>query len=178
MAKLGSFEMNVRDLINRPGHMREDTLTVAAPADFRVALIGVPEGDPIHLSVRHESVHEGILETGSAQYSLAGECGRCLTPLTQTGEVEFQELFAYPSEEASDFYVTDDRVDLEQLVRDAIVIALPFQPVCSEDCPGLCPDCGIQLAQNPGHEHEPDIDPRWSALTQLMSEQRDNEKSV
>jgi uncharacterized protein len=52
-------------------------------------------------------------------------------------------------------------------VRDAIVLALPFQPVCREDCPGLCPICGLRLEEAPGHQHNEARDPRWSALAEL-----------
>ena len=61
----------------------------------------------------------------------------------------------------------DDLVDLEPLLRDAVVLALPFQPLCRDDCPGLCTECGARLADDPDHAHEAAIDPRWAALAQL-----------
>jgi uncharacterized protein len=70
-------------------------------------------------------------------------------------------------DEAFDYTVFDDHVDLEPLVRDAVVLSLPFQPVCQEDCLGLCPECGVRLLDNPGHEHEAPIDSRWAALAGL-----------
>lgn len=48
-----------------------------------------------------------------------------------------------------------------------MVLSLPFQPVCQEDCLGLCPQCGVRLLDNPGHEHEAPVDPRWAALAGL-----------
>ena len=52
-----------------------------------------------------------------------------------------------------------------------MVLALPFKPVCREDCPGLCPECGILLADDPGHGHA-STDPRWAALQDLIEPQQ------
>ena len=57
-----------------------------------------------------------------------------------------------------------DLIDLEPVLRDAVVLELPFQPLCRPDCAGLCPQCGANLNDDPGHEHRPDNDPRWDAL--------------
>jgi uncharacterized protein len=79
-------------------------------------------------------------------------------------QVEFQELFAYSQDEAFDFEVQDDHVDLEPLIRDAVVLSLPFQPVCQPDCPGLDPETGERLASLPEIEATETVDPRWAAL--------------
>nr|WP_231134394.1 YceD family protein [Motilibacter deserti] len=130
---------------------------------------------------------EGVLVSGSAHAALAGECVRCLEPLEQDIEVDVQELFAYPessSAEADEDEVRlleGDLLDVEPVVRDAIVLALPLQPVCSEDCPGLCSECGARLADEPGHGHDV-VDARWAALGGLLdadgSEQDGPEQDV
>mgnify|MGYP003488507727 CR=1 len=128
-------------------------------------LVSVPVAAEIDIDVRLESVHEGILVSGTADTQYEGTCGRCLIDIAQPVEVEFQELFAYPGSEASDFEVQDDHVDLEILVRDALVLSLPFQPVCRPDCPGLDPETGDRLDdQRDGEPHEAH-DPRWAALS-------------
>jgi uncharacterized protein len=87
--------------------------------------------------------------------------------------VELQELYVYedhalPGEEDDEVsMLQDDLVDLEPLLRDAVVLALPFQPLCEDDCPGLCVDCGARLADDPEHTHEEAVDPRWAALVEL-----------
>jgi uncharacterized protein len=91
-------------------------------------------------------------------------CGRCLTDIEVPVQVDFQELFAYSSDEAFDFEVHDDHVDLEPLIRDAVVLSLPFQPVCRPDCPGLDPETGERLAERPDHKPREIADQRWSAL--------------
>ncbi|CAN5375910.1 hypothetical protein BH11ACT8_BH11ACT8_18900 [soil metagenome] len=118
---------------------------------------------------------EGVLVTGSATADLDGECVRCLDPIVEPLDVRFQELFLYDdtgdhaSDEEDDevSMLEDDLLDLEPLLRDAVVLALPFQPLCEEDCPGLCTECGAQLRDDPDHTHEAPIDPRWAALTTI-----------
>jgi len=147
--------------------------TVQAPADLGIEVLGVPEGSPVELDLRLEAVMEGVLVTGTARGALEGECVRCLEPLTDEVEVRFQELFVYddqdvdPDEELEVSTLQDDLVDLEPLLRDAVVLALPFQPLCQDDCPGLCPECGARLADDPDHRHDEPVDPRWSALGAL-----------
>ncbi|GAA1521957.1 hypothetical protein GCM10009788_27280 [Nocardioides humi] len=152
-----------------------------APADLGIEVLSVPEGAPVELDLRLEAVMEGVLVTGTASAVLEGECARCLEPIRDDLEVTFQELFVYDdirdSAEAEEddevSMLQDDLVDLEPLLRDAVVLALPFQPLCQDDCPGLCPECGVRLADEPGHRHEAAIDPRWAALTELRQDPTD-----
>ena len=161
------YTVLVRDLVHRPGEMREKTIDVTVDEDMGNAVIGVRKGTELTIDTRLESLHDGILVTGEVDTVAKGECVRCLIDVEVPVEVEFAELFAYSFDEAFDFTVQDDHVDLEPLVRDAVVLSLPFQPVCQEDCLGLCPECGVRLLDNPGHEHEAPIDPRWAALAGL-----------
>jgi uncharacterized protein len=161
------YTIAVYDLMHRPGEMREKDLEVVVPEGFGNAVIAVATGSTMHLDARLESLHDGILVSGLVRATAEGECVRCLTEVRLGVRVEFQELFAYSFDEAFDYTVHDDHVDLEPVVRDAVVLSLPFQPVCQEDCLGLCPECGVRLLDNPGHEHEAPIDPRWASLAGL-----------
>ena len=164
--------LDTRELGRRPGSQRQVSRTVPAPADLGIEVLQVPEGSPVELDLRLEAVMEGVLVTGTADASLAGECARCLEPLTDEITVDLQELFVYedhalPGEDDEVSTLQNDLVDLEPLLRDAVVLALPFQPLCKEDCPGLCPECGARLADDPDHAHDAAIDPRWAALAEL-----------
>jgi len=161
------YTVSVIDLLHRPGEMREKSIDVTVDDDMGNAVIGVRKGTKLHIDARLESLHDGILVSGDVDATADGECVRCLIEVSIPVEVEFQELFAYSFDEAFDYTVQDDHVDLEPLVRDAVVLSLPFQPVCQEDCLGLCPECGVRLLDNPGHEHEAPVDPRWAALVGL-----------
>ena len=153
--------------MHRPGEMREKALDIVVPEAFGNAVIGVPLGAPMHVDVRLESLHDGILVSADIDVTAIGECVRCLIEVEQQLEVDLQELFAYSNDEAFDYEVENDSVDLEPVIRDAIVLALPFQPVCREECPGLCPQCGVRFLDDPGHGHEAAVDPRWAALVGL-----------
>lgn len=161
------YTVGVRDLINRPGEMREHSFDFTVPSRFGEGLLAVTEGTEMHADVRLESVHEGILVTAEVETTAEGECGRCLRDMSQPVEVEFQELFAYSGSEASEYEVLHDHVDLESLVRDAVVLSLPFQPVCTPDCPGLDPETGERREGRPEPESREASDPRWAALAEF-----------
>jgi uncharacterized protein len=162
---------DLRELGRRAGSLHEVERTIPAPAGWRLELIGVPEGAPVTLRLRLEAVMEGVLVTGDVDVPLVGSCSRCLEPVEDTLEVDVQELFAYEgstteatSEEDEVRLVEGDHLDLEPMVRDAVVLALPLSPVCRDDCRGLCVDCGQRLDDLPAdHSHEV-RDPRWAAL--------------
>ncbi|WP_193599108.1 YceD family protein [Microbacterium sp. YJN-G] len=155
--------------------MREHQFSVTLDDKWGEGIVSVEAGETVDLDVRLESVHEGILVSGTADSDYTGVCGRCLTDITAPVEVEFQELFAYPGEEETDFEVQDDHVDLETLVRDAVVLSLPFQPVCQPDCLGLDPNTGEKLTASTDAESTPPIDPRWSALRQITDQDAEAE---
>lgn len=165
--------LDTHDLTRRAGELRTVQTTVAAPSELGIAVIRVPEGSPVALDLRLESVVEGVLVTGTAVAQLEGECVRCLTGITDEVEVDVQELFTYPGVAVSDEETSrleGELIDLEPVLRDAIVLELPFQPVCRPDCRGLCPDCGVDLNTDPEHDHADAVDPRWAKLTQFESE--------
>jgi uncharacterized protein len=179
----------MRQLGRQAGSALAQTRTVPAPDDLRLELIGVPAGADVPLEVRFEAVSEGVLVTGTAIAPLAGECARCLAPLTSSVTVGFQELYLYPEsrhdkhdkhddqeeQDAGELYHLDgDLLDLEPAFRDAVVLALPMSPLCREDCPGLCVECGARLADaGPDHRHDAAVDPRWAALQQLSEQGND-----
>ena len=174
--------VDVKDLGRSPGTMRTLTEHVPAPSDLGVALIGVREGSPVDLDLKFESVHEGILVSGTAHVTVTGECGRCLDPIEYGLDAEVQELFFFEGmgfsngeDDEEQRRVEHDSIDLEPVLRDAVVPLLPFQPVCRDDCEGLCSECGVRLADEPGHHHEV-VDPRWAALADLAKpDRRDDE---
>ena len=177
--------LDTKSLGRRPGSMVEVQRTVEAPADFGTDVIAVQEGQPIELELRLESVVEGVLVTGSVSATATGACVRCLDPVSHQVDARYQELFAYADraahhrevgaddDEAEQHHLVDDLIDLEPVLRDAVVPSLPFQPVCREDCPGLCSECGAHLAEDPEHHHEV-IDPRWAALQTLTTDTPSN----
>jgi uncharacterized protein len=167
------FTIAVFDLMHRPGEMREKQVDAVVPEGFGNAMIEVQTGAKIRLDVRLESLHDGILVSADVDTVAEGECGRCLDAIALPVQVEIQELFAYSEDEAFDYTVEEDHIDLEPLVRDAVVLSLPFQPVCRPDCPGLDPETGERLADFPDRQPREVLDPRWSALAGLAPTEPD-----
>jgi len=172
------FVLDTHELGRRPGSMRRVQRTVPAPEDLGTDVIGVPAGDDVELDLRLEAVMEGVLVSGSVRARVVGECVRCLDEVVDDVDVSVQELYVYPGraevaeengDDEEDVHELDgDLVDVEPALRDALVTALPFQPLCRDDCPGLCSVCGAHLADDPQHSHDT-IDPRWAALGGLQS---------
>ncbi|GAA1654879.1 YceD family protein [Georgenia ruanii] len=171
--------ISTHDLGRRAGALRELTRTMPAPADMGTEVIGVPASSDMDLDLRLEAVSDGVLVTGTVGVGLHGECSRCLREVDDDLSVGVSELYYYPGkraelaadgdEEAEDLpELAGELLDLEPTLRDAVVLALPFRPLCRPDCPGLCPECGVRLDDaEPGHHHE-QLDPRWSALGSLF----------
>jgi uncharacterized protein len=169
--------LNISRLGRRPGSMMTVSETVPSPMRIGLDLIAIDEGAPLDLDLRVESVSEGVLVSGTMSAPTAGECARCLSPITGHVEISITELFAYPDSatekttEADEVgRVIDDTVNLEQPIIDAVGLALPFVALCGPDCAGLCPDCGVPLATaEPGHQHDK-IDPRWAKLSGMFDD--------
>jgi uncharacterized protein len=198
-APRGALVFDTRTLGRQAGSARTQQLTVPAPDDLRLELARVPAGADMHLDVKFEAVTEGVLVTGSATAPLAGECARCLRPLTTSVTAGFTELYLYADgrrthdkhdhhdkhdkhdrrnsrewfdedteQDDEEYHLDGDLLDLEPVLRDAVVLALPMSPLCRDDCPGLCVECGVPLDDaGPGHTHDASPDPRWAALEQL-----------
>jgi len=167
------YVLDTRQLGRGAGSQRQYRREVPAPAQLGLDMIRVPEGSLLTIDVRIESVTEGVLATGTVTGLLTGECGRCLTGFTDDLAVDFVELFAYPNsvtEETTDAEeiprLEGAHLDLEPVVRDAVVLSLPLTPLCRPDCGGLCVECGEPLDELPeGHTHT-QLDPRWAALAE------------
>lgn len=172
------FVLDTHELGRRPGSTRTVQRTVGAPDDLGTDVIGVPAGTDVELDLRLEAVMEGVLVSGTVRTRAVGECVRCLGEVVEDVDVSLTELYVYPERAAVAVEDGDDEedvrefegdlVDLEPALRDAVVTALPFRPLCRPDCPGLCSQCGARLADDPDHSHEV-LDPRWSALQGLAS---------
>jgi uncharacterized protein len=162
---------DVRQMRRRPAELREFRRMVPAPAALGSDVIGVPDGAPLAVEALLESVSEGVLVTGTVTAPLQGECGRCLDPITDEMVVDICELFAFQDSATVETTTEDevhrvdgDYIDIEPVVRDAVVLGLPWTPLCRPDCGGLCSECGQRIDDlPPDHSHDM-IDPRWAAL--------------
>ncbi|WP_075661119.1 YceD family protein [Streptomyces acidiscabies] len=186
------LEFDTHELGRRPGALQRLTREIDAPKDLGIqGVVGVPEGAPVELELRLESVMDGVLVTGTARAQAEGECVRCLEPVGLEVDADFQEMFSYPDaddrgrpkaepvddaeEDEDTLFIEDGLFDLESVLRDAVVLALPMQPVCQDDCQGLCSECGARLSDDPDHRHDA-VDIRWAALQGLSGSLESDEK--
>jgi uncharacterized protein len=161
-------EVDVRDLIGRPGSSR--TTRVEEPiAGMVTGLAAVPADRPVKASLLLQSIVEGILVSGPVSGLMDLSCARCLRPIGQPFEVEVHELFADPerAEPEEDYLLPETGViDVEPMLRDAVVLSMPFSPLCRPDCLGLCPRCGGD--RNVGEcVCAPERDERWDVLSRI-----------
>jgi len=188
--KTNPFILNTHDLPRRAGEMKEYELDIEAPVRIGVPLIGIPEGDIIEADVRLESVTEGVLLSAEIYAVALGECIRCLDPVEQVIDRKIQELYRYePTNEKGrkkrrededvdldaedELQMEGDQMNLEIPIVDAIILALSVNPLCDEECMGLCPDCGEKWESLPDdHRHEV-VDARWSGLASLLEKPAD-----
>ena len=163
------FKVNLHELPRRAGEHKRYSLNFPAPEAIGNPLLEIPAGELLEISFEAESVADGVLISGHVKSNAKGECGRCLEKISEDIDQKFQELFFYESrieDSDDDLFVMDgDFADIETPIRDAVVLAMPINPLCKADCKGLCSECGEKLELlEPGHMHEK-IDPRWSGLS-------------
>jgi uncharacterized protein len=179
------FILNIHELSRRAGEMKEYELDIEAPERIGVPLIGVPQSGVIEADIRVESVTEGVLLSADIYAVAHGECIRCLDPVEEIIERKIQELYRYEPtndrgrkkrseevdidlEDEDELQMDGDLMNLEIPIIDAIILALPVNPLCDEECMGLCPQCGEKWESLPeDHGHE-EADARWAGLAPLL----------
>ena len=191
MHKSKVFFFNAHDLPRRAGEMKEYSFDITVPERMGLDVVAVESGEDIHVDMRLESVSQGILVSAQISAVADGTCMRCLEPLELQINRRIQELYRYAPDKKvhtkaqrkaaeiddldvdEDLMLEGDEIDLEGPIRDAIVLDLPINPLCQEDCPGLCPGCGVKWSLlEPEHGHEL-IDPRWKGLSGLETQDPD-----
>lgn len=177
-----SMTVSVHTLGRRAGASMPVQRAFDAPAEMGSEVLSIPEGSAMDADLRIDSVTEGLYVSGDVTVDVRGVCVRCLEPLEGQKTARIDELFLLPEavkravddgdDDATEMYTTDgENLDLEGAFRDAIIAELPFRPLCSEDCRGLCPTCGVKLADaEEGHGHEV-IDPRLAVLAELLKDE-------
>lgn len=162
------LKVSVAEIVNRPGEYRDiDVRPVFSDVETALARLEV---GPLSSRLRMESVVEGVLVTGRVGGTAALKCARCLEGFEGPVDLDVCELFTTPGHDLPEeeaYKVQGSEIDLEPMLRDALVLALPLNPVCSEACKGLCSTCGKNLNQGACECRVDDIDPRWAGLSAL-----------
>ena len=160
--------ISVAEILGQPGQHRD--LNLELPLTGVGTTLAHLEERPLRAELRAESVVEGILITGDIEGATTLECARCLKGFHSTVGVEVCELFLAPGAEPEDresYRVSGVDIDLEPMLRDAVTLSLPLNPLCREDCKGICARCGRDLNLGACDCTEDTTDPRWAELDAL-----------
>ena len=162
-----TLSLDVRDLVDHPGASRAVHVGERM-AGLTTELARVPDEAPVDADLLLESVVEGVLASGAVSGTVVLTCARCLTPIEQEFHVDVRELFAPGAapDDADEYPMKDGEIDLEPMLRDAVVLAMPYSPLCRPDCMGLCSRCGGN--RNLGEcTCPPEADTRWGPVGAL-----------
>lgn len=167
------YVITVTDLLDRPGASRRVDLAMDVPDDLALTLVEVR--DPLRLAGVIESLADGLLVRGRLDADARMSCARCLEDVEQAMHAEVAEIFADPGAPVSGdedgieegYEIREGTIDLDTLLRDALVPAAPYQPLCRPDCKGLCPTCGTNFNIATCDCQDRARDPRWAALEGL-----------
>ena len=172
------FIVNVADLVHRPAARRRERLRGTLPG-LVVGAAGVPvddgsgsgtaADDQIVVDTILEWVTDGLLASGTISAPWRAECQRCLGPAEGRLDFEFRELFEREPREGESYRMGHDSIDMEPLVREAVMLELPLVPLCSPTCQGLCTHCGAELNLGPCDCVPVGIDPRWAELEAFLT---------
>src|SRR4029078_7025682 len=114
-----------------------------------------------------ETIAGGIVVEGVVGSAWEGECRRCLGAAKGTIQAKVREGFESNAVEGETYKLEHDHIDIEPLVREAVMLELPIAPLCRENCKGLCPNCGTNWNEANCDCDREAKDPRWSALDVL-----------
>lgn len=161
--------IDVRDLLEHPGSSKTVRVDEPVPG-LSTELVEVSKEEPLEGDLTLESVVEGIYVTGSVGGRMSFRCARCLRPFERAFQIPLQEMVVREPGPDDDYVLEPDlHLDPEPMVRDAVVLAMPFSPLCTPECLGLCERCGGD--RNLGEcSCTPQIDPRWAALERFSEE--------
>lgn len=179
---------------SRAGQTMQVDRDFPAPGGIGDSIVGVKEGEPIHVNGQFDSIIDGLIFTGTFTAPVTAVCARCDKDLSGDWGEQVTAFFPYEDadagktknedveiiageEESGDTYPLIDNgafANIEPLLRDTFVSALPLNPLCKPDCKGLCPQCGLDLNENPEHVHEV-TDLRFADL-ETLKEQLEHEQ--
>jgi uncharacterized protein len=160
----------VTELRRRPGTQREVALAAQLP-DLALSSARVPDGADIELDAVLEAVEGGVTLTGHLHAPWVGACRRCLEDVTGVLDIELSEVFEPRPTPGETYPIQGDDVDLEPVLREAVLLHLPLAPLCAEDCRGPAPEAlPVVVEGEVTEDDEPRGDPRWAALDVLRED--------
>jgi uncharacterized protein len=162
------FRLSIADLLHHPASRREVRVEVAELEHAQVGTTRLDPAVPLVTEAVLERIPDGIVVRGRAHGRWTAPCARCLTEVGGALDSPISELFEAEPLEGETYGLDGDEIDLEIAVRDAVLLELPVAPRCDDECPGLCPVCGIDRNDTVCDCDPNPPDPRWDALRELQ----------
>jgi uncharacterized protein len=158
------LQVGVSELLRHPGTRRALVVDVVLD-DLALSSAEVVPGTPVHVDLVLESLSSSLTATGTVTVRWQGDCRRCLEPVEGDAEADVHaEVFEPAPTEGETYPLVGEQVDLEPLVRDAVLLALPLAPLCADTCAGPAPET---FPTGPAVADDAPGDPRWAALDDL-----------
>ena len=146
-----------------------------------------PEGgmDRAQGWVRVIRTHQGVLVRAELQTQIKLTCSRCLDQFESRSELTMEEE-SVPIDDPETDRTTESAeepqgeihldyqhvLDMAEVIRQYVLTEVPIKPLCCEECPGLCPECGTDLNKEKCKCNTASADPRWGALAELLTERQ------
>lgn len=163
------MQLNLREIIHTPG--------ASVPFSFSMDLSETeffgehPISRPVRVSGTVRNTADVLVLDGQAESLLTFTCDRCMRSFQREKQVELHAILAetLEGEEDGEIVLLDNgKLDVGELAYTAFILDMDTKHLCSEDCKGLCPGCGVNLNEEPCRCKK-QADPRWAALEQLLN---------
>jgi len=161
--------VNALELLRRPGSLK-DVACEVEPEVVELHDERLVPASTVDVDLVCSSLSTGIVIEGAISARFHGECRRCLAPVTGQIDTPVRELYQETVTDPDAFPIENDQIDLRPLVRETVLLELPDAPLCSAECRGLCPVCGVDRNVTACSCSTEARDPRWSALDALREQ--------
>lgn len=156
--------IDIADLTDRPGATKEISRSQPIPG-LRGVLGWVGEEEHVSLELVATSVVEGVEVAGEVSATMHLECSRCLSEYEEPFGHAIAEIYYFQrGDELGGYEIEGNKIDLEPMVRDVVVLSIPLHPLHSPDCRGLCPVCGADRNVTDCGHTDDFVDARWAPL--------------
>jgi uncharacterized protein len=144
--------------------------------------------DTAHVLIKISKLGKMVFAEGSVKISATLTCSRCLKdypyPLdltfneeyTPAGVSEEEKEYELTEEELNLDYYSDEQLDINELITEQILLAVPMKPLCSPECPGLCPACGKDMNEAKCNCNIEQVDPRLQPLERLKEKMKERKE--
>ena len=169
MGRQSPYIVDITPLKRQPGKQRPFDATLSPPDGVTLETAEV-RATGLSFDLQLEVAGDELIAQGSVDIAWRGPCRRCLEDQDGVTTVDLQEIFQKAPVEGETYFLDEDQVDLEPMVREVVLLNMPVAPLCREDCPGPDPDrfpTSVVPDPDPAEAAEPPADPRWAALSEL-----------